>query len=297
MGVGALSGVRGFSESVRAMLYSETRTIMAADLTARQFNEPSSSQMEQLEALRARGVDRTVITETVSMASSQVPDAVPVLVSVKAVDPAKYPYYGTVKLNPQMPIADALQSGTVIAGEDVLIRLGVKVGDTIRLGSQDFRMAAIVLSEPDRMSGSLNVGLRMMMSREAFERTGLMQLGSRAVTRFLFKIQPGGPSGRAARSPAGRFPPASSLDRPHPRHGHYISQHNQPDRVDRRIYRRRNGDVCASTTEDGQHRGDEIAGRNVERHYPDLHSADSAAWISRWYLRNIAGASRRGGLP
>jgi putative ABC transport system permease protein len=193
VGVGALSGVRGFSQSVESMLNSETRTIMAADLTARQFAEPNPRQMDQLNTLASRGVDRTLITETVSMASSEVPDAVPVLVSVKAVDPTKYPYYGTVKLSPAMPLREALQPDTVIAGEDVLIRLGINVGDKIRLGSQEFRMAAIVLSEPDRMSGSLNVGLRLMISRDGFERTGLMQLGSRAVSRFLFKIQPGGP--------------------------------------------------------------------------------------------------------
>ena len=39
-GVGALAGVRGFSESVRSMLNSEARTIMAADLSARQFARP-----------------------------------------------------------------------------------------------------------------------------------------------------------------------------------------------------------------------------------------------------------------
>ncbi|MCU1334507.1 MAG: hypothetical protein JWO19_88 [Bryobacterales bacterium] len=194
IGVGALAGVRGFSESVRAMLNSESRTIMAADLSARQFAPPKQEQIAELDQLGARGVDRTLITETVSMAAATTPDATPALVSIKAVDPAKYPYYGTVKLSPEMPLSQALTPETVVAGEDVLIRLGVKVGEHVHLGSADFRMAAMVLSEPDRMSGSLNVGLRMMLSREGFERTGLMQLGSRAAERYLFKIQPNGPS-------------------------------------------------------------------------------------------------------
>ncbi|MEO8097862.1 MAG: FtsX-like permease family protein [Acidobacteriota bacterium] len=200
MGVGALSGVRGFSQSVRTMLGSETRTIMAADLTARQFQEPTDQQATLLQGLAKRGIDQTVITETVSMAASQVADAVPVLVSIKAVDPAKYPYYGSVKLSPEMPLGEALKAETVIAGEDVLIRLGVKPGETIRLGSQDFRVAAIVVSEPDRMSGSLNVGLRIMLSREAFARTGLMQIGSRAAQRYLFKLEPGGANVEQARA-------------------------------------------------------------------------------------------------
>src|SRR5690348_11288392 len=98
IGVGALAGVRGFSDSVRAMLTSESRTIMAADLSARQFAPPNPEQVARLDQLGSHGVDRTLITETVSMASAVTPDATPVLVSIKAVDPARYPYYGTVKL-------------------------------------------------------------------------------------------------------------------------------------------------------------------------------------------------------
>jgi putative ABC transport system permease protein len=194
-GVGALSGVRGFSQSFEGMLTSEARTVMAADLTARQFVPADAGQTAELDALAKQGVERTLITETVSMASSPTAaaDAAPVLVSIKAVDPSKYPYYGTVKLDPEMPLQQALTPDTVIAGEDLLIRVGVKVGEQVRVGGQDFRVAAAVISEPDRMSGSLNIGLRMMMSREAFERTGLMQIGSRAAQRYLFKLDAGAP--------------------------------------------------------------------------------------------------------
>ena len=75
IGVGALAGVRGFSESVRAMLNNEARTIMAGDLSARQFTPPKQEQLAQLDRLAARGVDRTLITETVSMAAATTPDS------------------------------------------------------------------------------------------------------------------------------------------------------------------------------------------------------------------------------
>src|ERR1700722_4741489 len=110
-GVGALSGVRGFSQSFEGMLTREARTVMAADLTARQFVLPSPEQTAELDALAARGVERTLITETVSMgtpaAVTSSEDSAPVLVSIKAVDPTKYPYYGEVKLQPAMPLAQA----------------------------------------------------------------------------------------------------------------------------------------------------------------------------------------------
>jgi putative ABC transport system permease protein len=196
-GVGALSGVRGFSQSFHGMLTKEARTVMAADLTARQFAMPTAEQKAALDAMP--GVDRTLITETFSMASTQSPDVTPLLVSIKAVDPAKYPYYGEVKLAPEIPLASALTPGSVAVGEDLMIRLHLKVGDMIRVGGQDYRVAATVISEPDRMSGSMNVGLRLMMSREALERTGLMALGSRAAERLLFKLGPGAPGVESVR--------------------------------------------------------------------------------------------------
>src|SRR5439155_3582372 len=98
-GVGSLTGVRGFSDAFRGMLLRDARTLMAADLTARLFALPSSDQMAAIRGLESRGVQWTWVTETVTMVcSAAVPE--PVLISVKAVDPKVYPFYGEVKLNP-----------------------------------------------------------------------------------------------------------------------------------------------------------------------------------------------------
>ena len=197
-GVGAIAGVRGFSQSFRATLKDESRTVMAADLTARQFSPATAAQAAQLDDLARKGVDHTLITETISMASSGTAApgseaATPALVFIKAVDPAKYPYYGEVKLDSPIALKDALTPDTVAVANDVLLRLNLKVGDPIRLGSAAFRVTAVVLNEPDRMSGGMNVGLRLMMSRQAFERTGLIAFGSRATYRYLFRTHPAAP--------------------------------------------------------------------------------------------------------
>jgi putative ABC transport system permease protein len=192
-GVGALSGVRGFSESFHTMLTREARTVMAADLTARQFAMPTAEQLAALNELPSSGVDYTWVTETVSMVAGASEGALPVLASIKAVDPASYPFYGTVKLDPDIPLAGALTGTTVVVGEDLLMRLHLRVGDAVRLGGQDFRIVAAVVFEPDRMSSSLNIGLRLMMSRDAFARAGLLQFGSRATERYLFKLEPNAP--------------------------------------------------------------------------------------------------------
>src|SRR5436305_1860404 len=192
IGVGSLTGVRGFSRSFRHMLLREARTLMAGDLTVRVFALPNDDQEAALRHLDALGVRRTWITETVTMAASAAtPD--PLLISVKAVDPAAYPYYGVVKLNPARPLREALDANGVVVSEDLLARLNVRTGDTLRIGGQDFRIAGVMVSEPDRMTGSLNVGPRVMISRQGLDRTGLIGTGSRAAERYLFALPAGGP--------------------------------------------------------------------------------------------------------
>jgi putative ABC transport system permease protein len=191
-GVGALTGVRGFSQAFRSALLRDARGLMAGDLMARQFIIPDETQTAKLNDLAARGVDRTWITETFTMAAGA-PGTTPVLVSVKAVDPEKYPYYGQVTLNPPLPLNQAITNDTVAAGEDLMVRLGLKPGDQIQIGERSYRVSSIVQSEPDRITGSLNIGLRLMMTRHALEEAGLLKIGSRAAQRFLFKMAPNAP--------------------------------------------------------------------------------------------------------
>jgi len=191
VGVGSLTGVRGFSRAFRHMLLSQARTRMAGDMTLRIFGEPTPEQDAVLRGLDARGVRRTLITETVTMASSAATPN-PLLISVKAVDPREYPYYGAVKLDPPQRLARALSADTVAVSDDLLMRLGVRTGDMLRVGGQNFRIAGVVTSEPDRMTGTINVGPRLLMTREGLERTGLITLGSRASERFLFRLPAAG---------------------------------------------------------------------------------------------------------
>ncbi|MDQ6678559.1 MAG: ABC transporter permease, partial [Acidobacteriota bacterium] len=187
LGVASLTGVRGFSRAFQAVLLREARTLMAADLSVRVFTLPSAAQTAAMERLASKGITRTWITETITMASVS-PDLPPLLVSVKAVDPNVYPFYGAVKLSPPGGLAQQLTADTCAVSEDLLLRLKLHPGDSLRIGGQPFRIVARVDSEPDRMSGSLNVGPRILMSRAALDRAGLMIAGSRASERFLFRI-------------------------------------------------------------------------------------------------------------
>ena len=188
VGVGSLAGVRGFGRAFRTMLLAEARTLMAADLMVRVFEVPTPPQQQLFDSLALRGARRTSITETVSMITAG-DDDLPMFCGIKAVDPALYPFYGEVKLEPAGRLRDVLAPDAIAISEDVFTRLpNLKVGSHVRFGEAGFRIAAILRSEPDRMTGSMNVGARVLMSRAGLDRTGLVKTGSRAAQRHLFQL-------------------------------------------------------------------------------------------------------------
>jgi len=187
IGVAALTGVRGFSSSFRATLLNRARSIMAADLSARMFMQPTPEQQKGLDAIEREGVEVTPVTELLSMASAA-KTLDPLLVSLKAVDPTMYPFYGDVELAPNLPLRSILTADSVAVADDLLVRLHLAVGDQIKIGNRLFRIAAVVVNEPDRLSGNFAAGPRVLISREGLEESGLLAPGSHAGQRFLFKV-------------------------------------------------------------------------------------------------------------
>src|SRR5664279_1748820 len=160
---------------------------MAADLSARMFRQPTAEEQKKLATLSTQGVEQTIVTEMVTMAwLPEKPE--PLLISLKAVDPAHYPFYGKAVLDPSGSLSADLTDDSVLVVDDLLVRLNTSVGKTLRIGNQDFRIAAVLVREPDRMSATMSLGPRVLISRGGLERTGLLQAGSRSGERMLFKL-------------------------------------------------------------------------------------------------------------
>ncbi|HEY9126076.1 MAG TPA: FtsX-like permease family protein [Acidobacteriaceae bacterium] len=215
VGVAALVGVRGFSESFRSTMTREARSLLAGDLSARTNQQPTLAETRKIDALHKQGIRTTWITETVSMASVP-PDPVPILVSLKAVDPAEYPYYGKAVLDPEMSLQEALSADSVVVADEFLIRLNAHVGSTMRLGGHNFHIAARLAQEPDRITAGAGIGPRVLISRAAMATTGLLAPGSRANEHLLVQLpatmQTGAPLTDARKMVENALPEAQVID-------------------------------------------------------------------------------------
>jgi putative ABC transport system permease protein len=118
------------------------------------------------------------------------------LVELKAVE-SQYPLYGIVRLDPERPLMGLLSAdgntcresclGAVVQ-ESLLIRLGLVVGDRIKIGQASFRITGVIHTEPDRMANMFTLGPRVLVSQEGLVAADLIKPGSRLRERHLLKL-------------------------------------------------------------------------------------------------------------
>ena len=191
LGVAALTGLKGFSRGLNRSISRSARELIAADMAVRMNSLPNPGELRVLESLVQRGARLTRTTETLSMVSPAGATS-PLLSDIRAVDPNQYPFYGKAELEPPEPLSRVLSDGAAVVSRDLLVRLGISVGSTIQIGSTQLRIAAILKSEPDRIGFGMDLGPRILITRAALERSGLIRFGSRATESFLYQLPPRG---------------------------------------------------------------------------------------------------------
>lgn len=201
IGVGAMTGVSLFGHRVELVVNQEARSLLGGDLEIWLTRPLSEHGQMILYSLREQGVTITHVTELVAMAASTVfsvghPTQI---VELKAVEPS-YPLYGSLHLDPDSKLVSLLNLPPqqcpvppcygVVVQESLLIRMGLTVGDRIKIGEGWFLITGLVRSEPDRMANMFSLGPRVFLSQEGLRTTGLIRLGSRLRERYLLKLPP-----------------------------------------------------------------------------------------------------------
>src|SRR5688572_592812 len=133
LGVGALTGIKGFSSALDRAMSRSARDLISADLSVRINKIPDQREQQVLDKLVEMGAELTRVTETLSMASTS-SSSRPILVTVKAVEPGLYPFYGVVELDPPLRFGDALTDDAAFVSPEFLIRSGTTTGGSIQIG-------------------------------------------------------------------------------------------------------------------------------------------------------------------
>jgi putative ABC transport system permease protein len=181
IGVGAIAGVGSLSDRLNEGLKREGQPLLGADIEFSQsYRALAANEQRFFDEL---GKTSQVITmRAMALAREQ-----SVLVELKAVD-AVYPLYGALALIDGSDANAVLARGEALVEPLLLSRLGIQLGDSVRVGGTDLRVGGVIAREPDKISSGFALGPRLMMSREALDRAQLLQPGSLAVLRLRVKL-------------------------------------------------------------------------------------------------------------
>jgi len=171
-------------------LLRESANLLGADLVLSSSRPFDPARLNGIAPqLTENQVETTRVVQFPSMiANPETPDQPPMLVSVRGAD-TPYPLRGEIVTSP--PQSGALPAaGEAWVEARVLEQLGLAIGDRLQLGYSDFRIAAELVSSPDRGTGFRSFSPHILINRSDLEATGVLAPGSRANFRLLIAGAP-----------------------------------------------------------------------------------------------------------
>ncbi|MBV8535933.1 MAG: ABC transporter permease, partial [Alphaproteobacteria bacterium] len=209
LGVAAIGAVGSLAAGVQAGLAADARQLLGGDVDLTLTERAATP--DELTALAARGT----VSAVMNLRAMARTDAARTLVELKAVDGA-YPLVGSVGLagdgTAAPGVANALAERDGAWGATVerslLVRLGVKLGDRIKIGDATYVLRAIETSEPDRTADVFTLAPRVLVAQSSMPATGLVQPGSLIRHQYRLLLKPGLDAATFAKEMAQLFPNA-----------------------------------------------------------------------------------------
>ena len=187
LGVAAIGGVNSVARAISAGVANEGQALLGGDIRFELV------QREATPAEKAYLQDLGALAQSISMRSMARRDdgSDQALVELKAVDNL-YPLYGALETSPALPPDELLgERGGVFgaAAPDILFeRLGLKVGDSVRIGGATFALRAMLDTEPDAASEGFGFAPRLLVSLDGMRATGLIQPGSLFTAAYKIRL-------------------------------------------------------------------------------------------------------------
>jgi putative ABC transport system permease protein len=185
VGVSAVVGVAGLVEAIERGLRVQSRELLGGDV-ALESRRPLPEVLPYLprdyRSPPPPQVELRILSTMVRAASGKSR-----LAEVKAIDATRgaYPLAGQLLLEPARPLSELLDDDSVLAAPELLEDLKLAPGDALHVGGQRLRVSGVIKHEPDPLSFTFSFGPRVIITKRALERTGLLGFGNRVRHRTV----------------------------------------------------------------------------------------------------------------
>ena len=190
LGVAAIAAVGSVKTGIEAGLKAEGATLLGGDVEA-EFTYRFASRSER-SWLENKSLKISEVADFRSMIVVHREDvAERALTQIKSVD-NNYPINGEVVLKNGLEFSVALTKKDGLDGvvmEPVLAdRLGLQIGDSLMIGTQELRLGGILQSFPDAAGDGFSLGPRTIVYTNSLKKSGLLKPGTFFLSKYRLDL-------------------------------------------------------------------------------------------------------------
>lgn len=187
IGVGAIVAGRSMLQNASIAIASEARNLLTADVQVdsnRPWTPEALAAIDRISQPLAEARTETIESPTMLRPADASHEGA-MMVELKGID-SGFPLVGEFKLANGEPFTyELVENGGAVVSVALLDRLGLTIGDEVKIGNSSFQIRGSIEREPGA-GGGFRIGPRVFVERTAVESAGLTGFGSRARRKIYF---------------------------------------------------------------------------------------------------------------
>lgn len=185
LGIAAVVSIQSFGENLKDNISLQSKALMGADYKIDSDKLPNERVMQIMDSLG--GAEAREI-KFASMAAFPQSEATK-LMQVRGIE-GGFPFYGELETQPKNAAKKYQKDGAALVDATVMLQLGIKPGDSIKIGKVTLPIAGALNKVPGSTAIFSSVAPPVLIPYRFIEESGLVQTGSRIDYEFYFTAPP-----------------------------------------------------------------------------------------------------------
>ncbi len=181
LGIAAVVSIQSFGDTLKKNIALQSKSLMGADYkidSDSPVNEKVVKLMDSLGGARAKEISFASMAAFSSSEGTK-------LMQIRGIT-GGFPFYGTMDTEPVSAAADFQQTNSALVDATVMLQLGLKPGDSIKVGNITLPIAGSLKSLPGSNAIFSSVAPPVVIPYSFIEESGLVQTGSRINYEYYF---------------------------------------------------------------------------------------------------------------
>lgn len=186
LGVTAIVASFSFRDNLQNSVRARSKSLLGADLVIQSreaFSEEAEALLNSIGQEQSRQIGFSSMAYFPGSGRSR-------LVEVRAIR-GNFPYYGSLETDPASARQEFQNGFNALVDETLMLQFNARIGDRLRIGEQDFRIAGKLVKIPGESLAFSLLNPRVYVPLAHFTQGQLIQRGSLVRYRVFYKLPPG----------------------------------------------------------------------------------------------------------